>query len=83
MTNLLERAIDRNDADDAAEIIRNALGIESRAAFLFTSRARQLPPLNIPFADGRLRPPRICAALVASVTADHAASNFSQQQQSD
>jgi uncharacterized protein HemY len=29
MTNVLERAIDCNDADDAAEMIRNALGIES------------------------------------------------------
>jgi hypothetical protein len=29
MTNLLERAIDCNDADDAAEMIWNALGIES------------------------------------------------------
>jgi uncharacterized protein HemY len=29
MTNVLERAIDCSDADDAAEMIRNALGIES------------------------------------------------------
>jgi hypothetical protein len=29
MTNVLERAIACNDADDAAEMIRNALGIES------------------------------------------------------
>ena len=29
MTNVLERAIDCNDADDAAEMMRNALGIDS------------------------------------------------------
>jgi hypothetical protein len=29
MTNLLERAIGTDDADRAAQIIRNALGIES------------------------------------------------------
>jgi hypothetical protein len=34
MTNVLERAIACNDADDAAEMIRNALGIESDEAGL-------------------------------------------------
>jgi hypothetical protein len=29
MANILERAIECDDADDAAEMIRNALGIES------------------------------------------------------